>query len=66
MTEVEKQIKEPFAVATHVAERMGYSDFTRGSAGRKKRDEIAEELKRQQKAMNVKKEFIVPGVPVGK
>ena len=42
--EIKKQVKEPFAVATETAKRMGYSDFSEGSEGATKRDEIAEAL----------------------
>ena len=49
MDAVEEQVKEPFAVATAVAQEMGYSDFAEGSPGRKKRDEIAEALKNVEK-----------------
>ncbi len=45
---VSKEVEEPFAVATWQAQQMGYSDFAEGSPGRKKRDEIAETLKKNQ------------------
>jgi len=35
----------PFAIATAQAKKQGYEDFSEGSAGAKKRDEIAEALK---------------------
>ena len=35
-----------FAIATDRAQKMGYTDFSRGSPGRDKRDEIAESVKR--------------------
>lgn len=39
-----KKARDPYAVATAVAERMGYTNFKEGSAGQKKRDEIAESI----------------------
>jgi len=39
-------VDNPFAVATAQAKKMGYSDFTEGSAGDKKRKEIAEAVKK--------------------
>jgi len=36
-----------FAVATDKAKKQGHSDFSEGSAGREKRDEIAEAIKRK-------------------
>ena len=45
---LKKGIDNPFAVATAQAKKMGYSDFTEGSGGDKKRDEIAEALKRKE------------------
>lgn len=43
-----KEVQEPFAVATAAAKKMGHKDFSEGSPGREKRDEIAEELKSDQ------------------
>ena len=40
-----KAMGNPFAVATAQAKKQGYEDFSEGSAGAKKRDEIAEALK---------------------
>lgn len=48
LRKLEKGIDNPFAVATAQAKKMGYSDFTEGSGGDKKRDEIAEALKRKE------------------
>lgn len=44
---IEKQggAREPFAVATQRAKEEGFSDFSEGSPGRKRRDEIAEGIK---------------------
>lgn len=42
---VEKEVTEPFAVATSQAKKMGHDDFSEGSAGEEKRDEIAEAIK---------------------
>ena len=43
---IEKEvIDNPFAVATATAKKQGYRDFSDGSPGEKKRDEIAEALK---------------------
>lgn len=56
--DVEKQIEEPFAVATEQAKKMGYSDFSEGSPGRTKRDEIAEALKREQKSNDNASKFL--------
>ena len=42
---IEKDVENPFAVATAAAKKEGYKDFSEGSAGAKKRDEIAEALK---------------------
>lgn len=42
MRRVLKEVRDPYAVGTAVAEEMGYSDFSEGSEGRSKRDEIAE------------------------
>lgn len=52
---IEKQQQEwtarsPFAIATHTAKKMGYKDFSEGSPGREKRDEIAEKLKELHKS----------------
>jgi hypothetical protein len=38
-------VDNPFAVATAAAKKQGYKDFSDGSAGAEKRDEIAEALK---------------------
>ena len=43
---LKKQVDNPFAVATAQAKRMGYKNFKEGSAGDKKRDKIAEALKK--------------------
>jgi len=43
---VQKQVDNPFAVATAQAKKMGYKNFDDGSPGEKKRDEIAEAIKR--------------------
>jgi hypothetical protein len=42
---IEKDVENPFAVATAQAKKQGHKDFSEGSAGAKKRDEIAEALK---------------------
>ena len=47
MRMAKREVQEPFAVATWQAQQMGYSDFSEGSPGRAKRDEIAESLKKQ-------------------
>jgi hypothetical protein len=39
-------VDNPFAVATAQAKKMGYSNFSEGSVGKRKRSEIAEALKR--------------------
>ena len=39
--------QNPFAIATAKAKEMGYSDFSEGSEGNKKRGEIAEAIKEQ-------------------
>lgn len=44
---VRKQIDNPFAVATAQAKKMGYKNFDEGGPGEKKRDEIAEAIKRK-------------------
>ena len=41
--------KNPFAIATAKAKEMGYTSFSENSEGDKKRDEIAESIKEQQK-----------------
>jgi len=41
-----KAIDNPFAVATAQAKKLGYSDFSEGGAGKRKRSNIAEALKR--------------------
>jgi len=38
-----------FAIATSQAQKLGHSDFSEGSEGQKKRDEIAEALARKHK-----------------
>ena len=43
---LKKQVTNPFAVATAQAKRMGYKNFKEGSSGDKKRDKIAEALKK--------------------
>ena len=40
-----KEARNPFAVATATAQEMGHSDFSEGTPGREKRDEIAEAIK---------------------
>ena len=45
---LKKEIDNPFAVATAQAKKMGYSNFTEGSEGNKKREEIAEAIKRKE------------------
>ena len=40
-----KQVRDPFAVATAGAKGQGFTDFSEGSAGDEKRDEIAEAIK---------------------
>ena len=52
---LEKQVREPFAVATAICEKMGITDFSEGSPGRKKRDEIAEAIKEDMKSEDVEK-----------
>ena len=42
---VNNQVRDPFAVATAQAQEMGFEDFSEGSPGRAKRDEIAEAVK---------------------
>ena len=42
---IEKEVENPFAVATAAAKKEGYKDFSEGSDGEKKRDEIAEAIK---------------------
>ena len=42
---IEKEVENPFAVATAAAKKEGYKDFSEDSAGAKKRDEIAEAIK---------------------
>ena len=44
---LEKNVANPFAVATAQAKKLGYDDFKEGSEGDKKRKEIAEALKLQ-------------------
>ena len=48
MTE-RKAVRDPFAVATAQAQEQGYTDFSEGSEGDKKRDEIAEAIKTDDK-----------------
>lgn len=43
---MEKQVKNVFAVATSQAQSEGHTDFSEGSAGKKRRGEIAEAIKR--------------------
>ena len=45
---LKKEVDNPFAVATAQAKKMGYSNFTEGSEGNKKREEIAEAIKRKE------------------
>ena len=40
-------VDSPFAVATAQAKKMGYKNFDEDSPGQKKRDEIAEAIKRK-------------------
>lgn len=42
-----KAVQDPFAVATATAQEMGYTDFSEGTEGREKRDEIAESIKEE-------------------
>ena len=42
---IEKEVEDPFAVATAAAKKEGYKDFSEGGDGEKKRDEIAEAIK---------------------
>lgn len=52
--------QNPFAIATAKAKEMGYSDFSEGSEGDKKRGEIAEaikEQKMQKQSSEIKKDF---------
>ena len=44
---LQKEVDNPFAVATAQAKKMGYKKFKEGSPGENKRDEIAEALKRK-------------------
>jgi len=44
-------VRDPYAVATVVAERLGWSDFSEGSEGRRKRDEIAEAIEQTERKM---------------
>ena len=44
-----KAVSDAFAVATAQAKRSGHKDFSEGSPGEKKRDEIAEAIKRKSK-----------------
>jgi hypothetical protein len=46
-----RKAKNVFAIATARAKDQGFSDFTEGSAGDNKRDEIAESIKTQDKAL---------------
>ena len=45
---LKKEVENPFAVATSQAKKMGYSNFTEGSTGDKKRKNIAEAIKRKE------------------
>lgn len=46
MEDVEKaEARSPFAAATAQAQEEGFSDFSEGSPGRKRRSEIAEAIK---------------------
>ena len=47
--------QNPFAIATAKAKEMGYTDFSEGSEGYKKRGEIAEAIKEQKMAKQLKK-----------
>lgn len=48
MDTIEKaeEARDPFAVATAQAKEEGHTDFSEGSAGKKRRGEIAEAIKR--------------------
>lgn len=48
--QITKQIRNPFAVATAAAKKMGYKDFAEGSPGKEKKGEIAEAIKRTMKS----------------
>jgi len=62
-----------FAIATDKAKDMGYKDFSEGSKGREKRDEIAEAIKDEKdvskeedekpSSLNKLKEFLDTGGP---
>ena len=62
-----KAVDNPFAVATAQAKKMGYTDFSEGSAGEEKRGEIAEALKKSkpeiQEIANLLKLFGGGGAP---
>ena len=42
------EIREPFAVAAAAAQELGFTDFTEGSEGRKKRNEILDAILREE------------------
>jgi len=50
-----KKQQNPFAIATAKAKEMGYSDFSEGSKGRKKRSEIAEAIKEEKMIKSLSK-----------
>ena len=45
---LKKEVDNPFAVATAQAKKQGHADFSEGSSGKKKRDIIAEAIKRKE------------------
>ncbi len=51
---MQNSAKEPFAIATAQAQKEGYDDFSEGSEGKERRDEIAEAIKEKE------------GIPVSK
>lgn len=55
--EKSKYAVNPFAVATNAAKQMGYESFKEGTAGKEKRDEIAESIKQEQKSDSTDNEF---------
>jgi len=55
---LDKEIEEPFAVATAQAQKLGYTDFSEGSPGAKKRSEIAEAIKVSKLLKGITKEDI--------
>ena len=49
---IKKQVRDIYAVATAQAQKLGYVDFSPGSPGETKRDDIAESLKEGDKTVN--------------